>query len=140
MSTTPSRRFRLFLDANILISAAWKEDSKVARLWNISNVELVTSNYVVVECTRNLPSPEQQRRFDRFLQYVRVFEFEKVPALEDPPELPPKDAHVLAAAVLARADFLVTGDRRHFGEWFGSTIAGLRVEQPSKFPEVLELD
>jgi hypothetical protein len=41
--------------------------------------------------------------------------------------LPVKDAPILAAAVPARADLLVTGDRRHFGPLFGRTLQGVRI-------------
>src|ERR1035438_5897806 len=78
-------RFRLSLDANVLVSAAWKEGSKVGRIWRIPNVELITSNYVVVECQRNLPLGEQQDRLTRFLQSVRVLEFQAAPQLENSP-------------------------------------------------------
>jgi len=137
VSHSGKRRVRLFLDANVLFSAAWKEGSKVTRLWDIPDAELVTSNYVLAECRRNLPREEQHIRLDELLLAVRVLAFPKEPLLENPPDLPEKDQHVLAAAVLARADFLVTGDRNHFGEWYGSTIHGLRVEPPGRFPEVL---
>jgi predicted nucleic acid-binding protein len=130
-------RFRLFLDANVLVSAAWKEGSKVGRIWRIPNVELITSNYVVVECQRNLPLGEQQDRLTRFLQSVRVLEFQAAPQLENSPPLPAKDQHVFAAAVLSRAHYLVTGDRKHFGAWYGTTVLGLRVEPPGRFPEVM---
>jgi predicted nucleic acid-binding protein len=138
MSIPRTRRVRLFLDANVLISAAWKDDSKVARIWHIPDVELVTSNYVVAECRRNLPREEQQKRLRLFLLSVRVLEFQRTPVLENPPSLPVKDQHILAAAVLARADFLVTGDRKHFGSWYGTTVLGLGVEPPARFPQVLE--
>ncbi len=137
MSSTPTRRLRLFLDANVLVSAAWKDASKVTRIWEIPNAELVTSNFVLAECKRNLPRQEQQNRLEQLLLAVRVLNFPKAPALENPPDLPEKDQHVLAAAVLARADFLVTGDRNHFGAWFGSTVLGIRVEPPPRFPDVL---
>lgn len=58
--------------------------------------------------------------------------------LEDAPPLPQKDQHVLAAAVLARAHYLVTGDRAHFGAWYGSSILGVRVEPPASFPDILQ--
>jgi predicted nucleic acid-binding protein len=138
MSDSQPRRFRLFLDANILISAAWKDNSKVARIWSVPHVELVSSNYVVAECTRNLPRREQQERFVKLLLGVRVLEFQRAPALENPPPLAEKDQHVLAAAVLSRADFLVTGDKNHFGAWVGTTVSGIRVEPPWRFPLVLE--
>jgi len=128
---------RLFLDANILISASWKEGIKVARIWEIPNVELVTSNYVLMECKRNLPKPDQHKRLAAFMSAVRVLEFLVTPVLDDLPPLPEKDQPVLAGAVLARADFLITGDRNHFGAWFGREIRGVRVEPPARFPEVL---
>jgi predicted nucleic acid-binding protein len=138
MTEASARRIRLFLDANVLVSAAWKDGSKVCRLWQIIGVELLTSNFVVAECLRNLPRDEQQSRFVQLLLALRVLNFEKLPRLESPPPLPEKDQHVLAAAVLARADFLVTGDRKHFGAWYGGSVCGIRVEPPARFPLVLE--
>ncbi len=133
-----ARRARLFLDANVLISAAWKEGSKVARLWTLPGVELVASGYVVAECRRNLPSEAQQNRLDHFLNSVRILDCVGTPVLQNPPALPAKDQPVLAAAILARADFLVTGDRQHFGGWYGGSVLGLRVEPPGSFPKVLD--
>jgi predicted nucleic acid-binding protein len=138
VSAASSRRARLFLDANVLVSAAWKDESKVRRLWQIPSVELVTSNFVLDECQRNLPLPEQHRRLAQLLRTVRVLVFRTVPSLESSPSLSEKDKHVFAAAVLARATFLVTGDRTHFGAWFGSSILGIRVEPPASFPSVLK--
>lgn len=140
MKKAHARRIRLFLDANVLVSAAWKDGSKVCRIWQIADVELLTSNFVVAECLRNLPRDEQQSRFAQLLPALRVLNFEKLPRLESPPPLPEKDQHVLAAAVLARADFLVTGDRKHFGAWYGGSVCGVRVEPPGSFPLVLDWD
>lgn len=138
MITEPARQWRLFLDANVLISAAWKEGSKVQRIWAIPGVELITSDHVLKECFRNLLREEQQSRLAEFLLAVRVLEFATTPVLENPPLLPAKDHPVLAAAVLSRADFLVTGDRAHFGQWFGTTVAGIRIEPPGRFPHILD--
>jgi hypothetical protein len=85
-----------------------------------------------------LSREEQQSRLSNFLLALRVLEFPRMPILENPPSLPEKDQHVLAAAVLAWADFLVTGDRKHFGEWYGGSVCGVRVEPPGRFPLVLE--
>jgi predicted nucleic acid-binding protein len=136
--TAPARRARLFLDANVLVSAAWKSENKVYRLWQIPGIELVTSNFVVEECRRNLPLPGQLERLVELLRPVRVFVFQQSPMLEDAPPLPQKDQHVLAAAVLARAHYLVTGDRTHFGAWYGSSVLGVRVEPPASFPTILQ--
>ncbi|MGA2168302.1 MAG: PIN domain-containing protein [Terracidiphilus sp.] len=138
MSNVRTHRVRLFLDANVLISAAWKDGSKVARIRRIPGIELITSNYIVAECKRNLPRADQQSRLSQFLLAFRVLDFQRTPVLENPPALPEKDQRVLAAAVLSRADFLVTGDHKHFGAWFGATILGLRVEPPARFPQILD--
>ena len=36
---------RVFLDANVLFSAAYRQDSSLLRLWELKDVELVTSAY-----------------------------------------------------------------------------------------------
>jgi predicted nucleic acid-binding protein len=136
--TTQVRRTRLFLDANVLVSAAWKSDSRLLHLWQIPAIELLTSNLVIEECRRNLPLPEQQERLSQLLDTMRVLVLDQPPILENAPPLPAKDQHVLAAAVLVRAEFLVTGDLKHFGAWFGSSIHGVRIEPPARFPGVLE--
>jgi predicted nucleic acid-binding protein len=43
-----------------------------------------------------------------------------------------KDAPILAAAIDARCDWLVTGDRRDFGHLFGTEQRGVRVMPPSE--------
>jgi predicted nucleic acid-binding protein len=41
--------------------------------------------------------------------------------------VPAGDAPVLAAAVQSRSEFLVTGDRTHFGHLFGHALRGVSV-------------
>jgi len=38
---------RVFLDANILFSCAWREGSGIHRLWERSDLQLVTSPYAL---------------------------------------------------------------------------------------------
>jgi hypothetical protein len=45
--------------------------------------------------------------------------------------LPPKDAPILAAAVHAGSDALVTGDRTHFGPLYGRSFKGVLVLSPA---------
>ncbi len=51
---------RLFLDANVLFSAAYRDDAGVQRLWSAPNSELVTSDYAIEEAIRNLADPDQR--------------------------------------------------------------------------------
>lgn len=46
--------------------------------------------------------------------------------------LPLKDAPILAAAVRARCDVLVTGDRTHFGAVYGRRLRGVEVLPPAE--------
>ena len=55
------RTAKVFLDANVLYSAAYLEGSKLGDLWNLSATEIVTSFYGVEEARRNLASDRLKR-------------------------------------------------------------------------------
>ena len=50
----------------------------------------------------------------------------------------PGDVPVLAGAVYAGAEVLVTGDRRHFGELYGRNVGGCVVLPPREALSLLE--
>ncbi len=45
---------RLFLDANILLSAAYNPSSSLRQLWSLANTELFSSPFAIQEATNNL--------------------------------------------------------------------------------------
>lgn len=127
----------VFLDANVLFSAAYRSEAGLQRLWDLKGVELVSSMYAVEEAARNLPAPEQHRRLDRLLRKTRIVpeksEAERVrPGLEES-GLPSNDLPILAAAIGARASHLLTGDITHFGHLLGRTIADVTILTPSQY-------
>ena len=63
---------RLFLDANVLFAAAYRQGAGVRRLWDLPRVTLVTSEYAVSEALRNPDSSDQLRRLDALLEPVQV--------------------------------------------------------------------
>jgi hypothetical protein len=63
---------RVFLDANILVSAAWRADSRLRVLWSLPATQLVTSAYAIVEADRNVVSAEQRTRLDRLVQPLEI--------------------------------------------------------------------
>ncbi len=131
MTSDPGPASTLFLDANVLVSAAWKADAEVTRIWQLDGVRLVTSITVMAEVQRNLPRIEQIERLRGLMTSVEVMVFQK---LVEPPEalaLPVKDRHVLASAVQAGAGYLITGDKKHFNQWFGKIVCGVRIEPPA---------
>ncbi len=126
---------RLFLDANVLFSAAYREDAGVRKLWDLREAELVTSAYAVEEARRNLDTGERRSDLGGLLEAVRVSNL-----LADPtafPEieasgLPEKDLPILRAAVASGATYLVTGDRKHFGDLLAEEVAEVLVLRPAE--------
>lgn len=136
MTGAPQGADLLFLDANILFSAAYHPDAGVRRLWGLSNVRLATSSYAVEEARRNLDRPGQREDLDKLVASVLISD-----ALADPTEhpevgeagLPTTDLPILRAAVAAGATHLLTGDRAHFGHLYGKSPAGMFVLRPADY-------
>jgi uncharacterized protein len=125
---------RLFLDANILFSASYRDDAGVAVLWSSENVILFTSPYVIEEAKRNLVEPEQQKRLERLVQPLDVVQGVTAPAaIRREVELPRKDWPILGGAIAAEATHLITGDLKHFGRYFGTRIHGILVVPPADY-------
>jgi predicted nucleic acid-binding protein len=125
---------RVFLDANILFSAAYRPDAGLRRLWGLPDIELVTSAYAVEEARRNLDRSEQRAALEALLQSVRVLAATPGdPPLTGPIELAEQDRPIFAMAVAARATHLLTGDVRHFGRYYGQTVAGVRIMPPAAY-------
>jgi predicted nucleic acid-binding protein len=128
---------RVFLDANILFSAGLKETSRLRKFWELRNLALMTSMYVADEARRNCVSPAHGHRLEELLAQTHIVSDATGTMLPRPVELPAKDAPVLAAAIQAGADYLITGDRHHFGRWMNLAIATswghLVIQEPGQF-------
>lgn len=133
---------RVFLDANILFSAA-KSAGAVRELLHLlldRGHECWVDDYVVIEARRNLAAKASDAliAFEVLLKRLRIS-----PAQAPGPELklvnwlPEKDRTVLAAAIRLRCDALVTGDRTHFGPGYGKMFAGVTIHSPRSLAERL---
>lgn len=129
---------RIFLDANVLFSAAHKPESAQGLLIEFAwrqLIQAVSSDYAFGEAERNLAlkSKHSQPAWASLRQSVGAC---------SPPDhetlrwangiIAAKDAPILACAVRAKVDWLVTGDRRDFGSLFGTTQRGVLVMPPSQ--------
>ena len=133
---------RVFLDANILFSAAKSDGAmrELLRLLLAGGHECWVDDYVVIEARRNLTAkePDALIAFEALLKRLRIS-----PAQAPGPELtlvnwlPEKDRTVLAAAMRLRCDALVTGDRTHFGPGYGKLFGGVTIYSPRSLAEQL---
>ena len=133
---------RIFLDANILFSAA-KSDGAVRLLLNLlrkAGHECCVDGYVTEEARRNLAAkaPEGLAALEALLPRLQREGAQHADAaLEAGLPLPEKDRPVLAAAIRHGCAALVTGDRRHFGSLYGKTLHGVAIHSPRSLAEAL---
>ena len=132
---------RIFLDANILFSAA-KSDGFVRRMLEllITNGHILCADgYVAEEARRNLAmkDPQGLPTLASLLTRAQVSPTQFSPAGAIAASLPEKDRPVLAAAMHLKCDVLVTGDRTHFGRFYGRVVNGVAVHSPRTLAELL---
>ncbi len=122
---------RIFLDANILFSAAYRVDARFRELWS-SGIELVSSAYAVEEARRNL-EPTQREDSERLLESVQIIQTTRPLARELTVDLPKKDHPILAAAIDAKVTHLLTGDVKHFDAFYGQRVEGVLILRPAVY-------
>jgi predicted nucleic acid-binding protein len=127
--------YKVFLDANVLFSAAYAEESAIRKLWSLTGVQVVTSNYAFEEASRNLALKSQK------IALVELGERMEVRIHRQPDELrnrdamglPEKDQPILWAAIDLRCAHLLTGDLKHFGALLNTNVEGVTIMKPSEF-------
>jgi predicted nucleic acid-binding protein len=126
---------RIFLDANILFSAALPKSRMSEFLETISSqADFLTNAYAVEEARRNLELkfPGSLKNLERLVKKCEMIS--QMPAdLEI--ELPLKDKPILGGAIAGRATHLLTGDERDFGKFWGKTVQGVKIVSPKLLAE-----
>jgi predicted nucleic acid-binding protein len=128
----------LFLDANILFTAAHNPTGKAAlvlELGTLGHWRMVTSTSAVEEASRNLTAkyPAALSRLEILLRDITVLP--SVAGRDCPIDLPAKDRPIFLTALRCGATHLLTGDMRHFGPFMNdaSQIAGIRITTVAAF-------
>jgi hypothetical protein len=115
---------RLFLDANVLFTAAHRPQGKAAFLFQVLAIRgddppwhLLSSVYAIEEARRNLVAkfPATAGELNGLVARVQIVPQPASPRL--PLDLPAKDIPIWAAALAAQATHLLTGDLRDFGPY-----------------------
>lgn len=141
---------RVFLDANILFSAA-KSDGAIRQLLRnltLAKHTLVADSYVQLEASRNIAAKadaqadaQAVRDLDALFNTVEVSAVQfaqSSPALQAAALwLPEKDRPVLLATMALACDVLVTGDSTHFGPGYGKRFEGVTACSPSQLAELV---
>lgn len=128
---------RVFLDANVLFSAAHRTESPLRAFFLLAEAklcDLIASPFALDEARRNIArkTPERTAELEQLIARITICP----EAGADDAEwarstgLPEKDVPILAAAARAKADMLVTGDRSDFGALYGRRLRGLEVLPP----------
>jgi hypothetical protein len=112
---------RLFLDANVLFTAAQNPLGKAAFLFESAAVEsrspwvLLSSAYAIEEARRNLAAKAASALAAFAAQRERLTLVPQPAAAAVALDLPAKDQPIWSAALAAGATHLLTGDLRDFG-------------------------
>jgi predicted nucleic acid-binding protein len=130
---------RVFLDANILFSAA-QLHSRMRVFLDVllDRAECLTNDYAIEEARRNLATkfPDGVKALERLVNQCEV-----VLQLQTDlkVELPLKDVPILSGAIAGHATHLLTGDERDFGKFWGKTVQGVKIVSPRMLADELRL-
>lgn len=117
---------RAFVDSNVLFSAARKRPNRFEALWTLPGVEILTSQDSIGEVSRNLW---------QLIYVIHLVSEAPQAVIESIVELPAKDQPIQASAIAAKADILITGDKRHFAIYYGKQVHGVLIGLPETFRE-----
>ncbi len=109
---------RVFLDANVLFTAAHNPAGKAALVIALGvkgKWEVVSSSYAAEEAGRNIASkfPQAQSRLWDLIDSISIIA--SGAGADCPVKLPEKDRPIMEAAVRSQATHLLTGDMKDFG-------------------------
>jgi predicted nucleic acid-binding protein len=131
---------RLFLDANVLFTAAHNSSGKASLIIDLGvqgSWEVVSCSYAIEEARRNISIkfPDSLKRFESSVSRIT-----KAPSRSGrncPVPLPEKDRPILEAAIHCKATHLLTGDIKDFGSFMNhaSLTGGVLIQTASEFLE-----
>lgn len=134
---------RIFLDANVLFSAA-NSAGAIRQLVHDLHEEhhvLVADEYVSIEARRNVAAKSKGDALDYLQALLTQIEVSPVQYAEMAQTLvgwlPEKDRPVLLAAMGLKCDALITGDRTHFGSGYGQTFGGVTIYSPAQLAQII---
>ena len=133
-----NEKVRVFLDANVLFSASDLRSRTAETLRTLiqQNHEVVTNSYAWGEVWRNVSTkcPHWLSSLERFRDVVEIIDASVNPVDVECVE---KDIPILAGAIGAQCTHLWTGDKAHFGKFYGKKTHGVTVVSSILLAELL---
>lgn len=140
------KKIKVFIDTSVLIAGVASltgASGTVLDLCEAETIQMVVSRQVLVEADRNLLAklPNLVGEFRRFIRDLAPL------MVEDPPAasvekaaaiIDRKDAAILAAAIEAQVDYLITLDRKHFLKPGVHSNVPIEVCTPAEFLKIFE--
>ncbi len=128
----------MFLDANVLYTAAHNPDGLSRLLFELHRLEVLTligSSLAVAEARANLSLKAPKRAANLAPLLARLELVDTPVAGVSLADLPQDDQLIFAAAVAGRATHLLTGDKKHFGPHFDDPARtnGVRIQTVRAF-------
>jgi predicted nucleic acid-binding protein len=99
----------------------------------MADVTPVTSLYAIDEVRRNIKLAGHDIRFIELAARTQLVSDANVAFVPDRISLARKDLPILAAAIAASVDYLVTGDLGHFSHLYGSSVSNVKILNPGEF-------
>ncbi len=126
---------RVFVDANVLFTAAYSPKGKAATLLELIPELIITSDYAAEEARRNIEakSPAASDVLKKILGKIEIFS--SVQSGSCPIRLPEKDQPIFLSALTAKATHLLTGDLKDFGPHMNQPkkSCGIIIQTVSEF-------
>jgi predicted nucleic acid-binding protein len=129
---------RVFLDANVLFTAAHNPAGKASLLFELArrgHWTLITCQLAYEEARRNvrIKFPTCQPRLNELGRDIRILT--QVSRTRCPLDLPAKDQPIFLSALQSGATHLLTGDIKHFGPFMdrASETRGVLIQTVSNF-------
>lgn len=99
----------------------------------MEGVAPVTSPYAIGEVRVHLRRPGHAERFEALVGKTNLVSDVDLRIIPPGVYVVEKDRPILAAAIGASIDYLVTGDRNHFSHLYHSTVGFVSILSPTEF-------
>ena len=123
----------VFLDSNVLFSATRIDNAEFLKFWHLSGITPVISQYVLGEVSRHVTSTHHRERLDGLLRRTTFVSDGPLEVIPGSVSLVAKDRQILATALFASMEYLVTGDINHFGHLYNNRILHTVILSPRAF-------